>query len=151
MLVCPVPSLDLAFLEAERDENTEREPLTPDESHRLAKLLEPKYAKLAKVAAAEGRKAGASKGGKTAGRGRPKASVAQNHKGKPKPKTRDQAAKSTGLSASTLRKVDEIKQVAKKQPKLYGVYADKLKSKGCKNCAGFNVRLSGFCKVRVQR
>ncbi|MDA1054227.1 MAG: DNA methyltransferase [Planctomycetota bacterium] len=129
--VCKNLEDELAFLEAERDENTEREPLTPDESHRLAKLLEPKYAKLAKMAATEGRKAG----GKTAGKGRPKnSSVAKNHKAKAKqkPKTRDQAAKSTGLSASTLRKVDEIKQAAKNRPKLYGDFADKLKSKGCK-------------------
>jgi len=79
---------------------------------RLAERLEPKYAALAAKAAEEGRKAGASKGGKTAGRGRPIASGPKKTKGKRAPKAKQQAAKSTGLSASTLAKVDEIKREA---------------------------------------
>jgi site-specific DNA-methyltransferase (adenine-specific) len=126
--VCQNLEDELAFLAAERDENTEREPLTPDESHEMAIRLEPLYAELAKKEAQKGRK----KGGGDRRSKKAKRSGVSYTKAKRAPKAKERAAKSTGLSAATLRKVGEIKRAAKERPELYAKFADKLKLKGCK-------------------
>ena len=56
--VCRDLKDELAYLEAERDENTCREPMTPPGALALSKKLEPKYRKLGKEAKQEGQKKG---------------------------------------------------------------------------------------------
>jgi len=131
--VCQNLKDELAYLEAESDENTEREPLTPSEAHEQAMQLEPQYAKVAQKAA----EAGKQKGGKTAGRGRPKknsstgTSGKANGKSKRAPNAKQQAAKTTGMDDRTLRKVNEIKTAAESDP-TFQPFADALAKKGCK-------------------
>ena len=129
--VCQNLKDELAYLEAESDENTEREPLTPSEAHEQAMQLEPQYAKVAQKAA----EAGKQKGGKTAGRGRPKKNSSSTSCTKANQdhtkRSKHQAAKTTGMSATTLRKVNEIKTAAESDP-TFQPFVDALAKKGCK-------------------
>ena len=109
--VCRDLKDELAYLEAERDENTCREPLTPPEALSLSKKLEPKYRKLGEEAKQEGQKKG---GGDRKSKVAKDRSVGSSHQAKRDntKTTREQAAVSTGYSEKTLRKVEEIQQAA---------------------------------------
>lgn len=93
-------------LKAERDENVCRLAMRLDELHvlgtRLAKVEKP----AAKARQAEGRKKGASKGGKTAGRGRPKAEQPSGQvttKANSSIKSRDRIAAGLGIALRAKR------------------------------------------------
>jgi len=132
--VCKGLEDELKMLEAERDENTCREPMTPLEAENHQQKLMPKYKAVNEVAQQKGREEGASKGGKTAGRGRTKiASPTTYRKGKDHSKeTAHQAAASTDYSAATLKKVTEVREAAEKDPKTYKPLVDELGEKGAK-------------------
>lgn len=95
------------LLQAERDENTCREPYTPEEAVHLGGRIEVDAAKLAK----EAERAGGKSGGKQAGSGRPK-----NRGGKSLPtpirdeskRTTSQAASASGMSRPTYEKAKEV-------------------------------------------
>jgi len=84
-------------LEAERDENTCRKDFLRTEAIAVADAIAEAYKPKAEEAAQEGRKAGASKGGKTAGRGRPIASRGSSPKGK-----QDESARTTAVAAKAV-------------------------------------------------
>lgn len=129
--ICNDLNDELSYLEAERDENTCREPLTPLEGLELAERLRPKYEKLNEEAKQEGVKTG----GKTAGKGRPKKDSSTGTSGKAKrhsKETASRAAASTGYSEKTLRKVAEIKEAAAQKPKLFSDLTTALQSPDCK-------------------
>jgi 16S rRNA G966 N2-methylase RsmD len=131
--ICEGLEDELSLLEAERDENTCRQPLTPTEALDMQTLLKPKCREVAKAAAKEGNKSG----GETAGKGRP-ADRSPRTSGKPKPKkdhskeAAKQAAKPTGYSADTLKKVAAIKEAAERDPKHLGHLLTALQEPDCK-------------------
>lgn len=87
-----------ALLQAESDENTEREPLTLSEASALAKQIESALKPIA-------RERQATHNNRPAG-----ANFAQA----PEPKTREIAAKAAGLSHETIRKVRHVEEVIEK-------------------------------------
>ena len=115
----PVTVIDSERLkEAERDENEQRVSLTPTEAlevrnHFLA--IEKEKAKERKVEAGQKR-----------GRGRPKKIDSGNLPQPINDKARDLAAKATGYSASTLRKVEEIVAAAEKEPEKFAPVIEKM-------------------------
>lgn len=87
-----------ALLQAESDENTEREPLTLSEAAALAKSIEDALAPLREVERRE----------KIAGARADGANFAPSQTA---PKTRDVAAKAAGVSHETIRKVRHVEEV----------------------------------------
>jgi len=113
----------LRRLEIERDENTERKALTPNEGYAMDKALEALFAPEVERAKEEGRNKGASAGGKTAGRGRPKkASGITYPKGKRDEEKRMRAkkARAVGISPAQWAKLDAIKRAIEITPAVYG-------------------------------
>lgn len=127
--VCPALDEALKLAEAERDENTCREPLSPSEALAQSRKLE----KLYEEEAAQRRQEGNRAGGKAAGRGRPKDRSRETF---PQPKegsrTKARSASGTGYSYKTLAKVEEIERAAEKDPETFGPLAESLKKKGCR-------------------
>lgn len=125
--VCEGLEDELRYLEAERDENTCRQGLTPVEAREQQQRLEPLYAQQGK---AEQKKSPGrptsppKKGGET--------STTFSEPRDNTKRTAHRAAASTGYSDKTLKKVAEIQQAAKKQPKLYGNLVDALNEPDCK-------------------
>lgn len=120
-------NLDDAYrlLRAERDENVQREDPSPLEDHVLFLKLKQAEEVFAKARQAAGQKAGAKKGGETAGRGRPKASTEKNGKGKRAATAATRAAKATGRSEATHRKIAEVIEAAKQNPSFQSI-VDKM-------------------------
>ena len=115
--VCDNLTDEVAYLEAERDENTCRLELTPDEALKIFEKLEPKYQRLN-----QGVKRGpAEKGGGSS------TSKRDNSK-----RTSERAAIATGYSEKTLRKVREVKAAAKEDPDSFGELAKSLGEPKCK-------------------
>jgi ParB-like chromosome segregation protein Spo0J len=127
--VCHNLEDELRLLEAERDENVERQPLTPSDAETQASRLAKHYAPVAKAAQKE-----AAARGKEGGRGKKKTLSGTSTKGLQDnaKRTAARAAKTTGYSEKTLRKVAEIKEAAKAHPNLYGGFLDDLKQTVCK-------------------
>lgn len=131
--ICEGLEDELSLLEAERDENTCRQPLLPTEALDLQEKLRPKY----KAVAADAKKEGNKAGGETAGKGRPADRYGRTST-KPKPKRDDskraahQAAKPTGYSADTLKKVAVVKEAAERDPKHFGHLLEALQQPNCK-------------------
>ncbi len=102
---------EIQRLRAQRDENVVRKPFLPTEAAALAKLIE---VRIQKEAAADRKAEGQKEGGKTAGRGRPIASVESFHTSKAPVRASELAAKGTGYSERTLRKVHEVVEAGAK-------------------------------------
>lgn len=106
---------ELAALEAEGDENTEREPFTPEEAVRHRKRIERLVAAQAKE-----RQAAAIKERDEKGRAVSTGSKLEQV-GESKPadrKTRARTAKGTGYSATTLDKAEKVVEAAEAKPAL---------------------------------
>jgi ParB-like chromosome segregation protein Spo0J len=135
--ICDSIDSELKLIEAERDENTCHEPFTPSEAEDMYQRLLPMCRKAAEESKDEGRK----KGG-----GDRRSDAARNRLGRTSTKAKrddtkraaSRAAASTGYSASTIKKVEEIKAKAKEDPKTFGDLAKKLDQKGCKVNSVFN-------------
>jgi len=121
--VCEGLDDELRYLEAERDENSCRQRLTPPEAREQQERLEPLYAKLAK---AEQQKSPGrpKKGGGT--------STTFSEPRDDTRRTATRAAASTGYSATTLKKVAEMEAAAKKHPKLYSQFVEVMADPDCK-------------------
>jgi ParB-like chromosome segregation protein Spo0J len=117
---------ELLLLEAERDENTCRQPLLPTEALEMQRRLQPKYAEVAARAKSEGVKTG--------GRGNKKNSGTSCTKVKRDDSARaaHRAAKPTGYSATTLKKVAEVQQAADQDPKNFAPLLEALNQSDCK-------------------
>ena len=96
---------------AERDENVCRVPMTGHELSALARQL----LDLEKAAARERQKAG----GKTAGRGRPKAPETVSEPIEPEGKALDQVASAVGVSAPSIRKGLSVLEAYRREPDKY--------------------------------
>lgn len=147
----------LLFLEAERDENTERKDFLPHEAVKKRKQLEEAEKAEAKKRQEEGRR----KGGLTAGRSRPskshppkeETSEKRQRESKngddrsrinypipvesPNPSVTDEANKSgtrtaaaVGYSRATLDRAEAVLDAAEKEPEKYGPIAEEMKQTG---------------------
>lgn len=114
------------ILPAERDENAEREQLRPSEAVALAKALEPQE----REEAARREKEGGIKGGKTAGRGRPKQGSAETADPYPdQGETRDKVAAAAGMGRTTLKQAQEVVEAAEEDPGTYGDLIEQMDGK----------------------
>ena len=110
------------LIQAEHDENEIRMNFSPAEALEISEMLKPIEAEKAR----ERKRKAAQMGGKTAGRGRRKQQDGGNLPPSSKGKTRDKVAAATGHSATSLRKVKEIKEAALKDPSRYMRLFDKM-------------------------
>ena len=110
--------LDDAYrlLKAERDENTCREQPPATEDHALYLALLEAEQVFAKERQEAGQKAGG--GDHRSEKAKADRSVGTSHKAKPEPKSRDRAAKATGRSEKTHRKISEVVKAAEEDPDL---------------------------------
>ena len=126
----------LKQLQAERDENEHRKALTPSEAVALGKKLE----ELERPKAAERKREGQSRGGKTtkqvAGK-LPPTKETKNKKGagklpapKNKGETRDKVAQAVGMSGRTYDKSKQVVEAAEEDPETYGPVADEMDATG---------------------
>jgi ParB/RepB/Spo0J family partition protein len=117
-----VATLDdaIAALQAERDENTCREPLTPSEMVEIGRRLEALEKPKAKERQA---KAGPQSGkGKKTGSGKLPEPVAGD--------TRDKVAAALGVSGKTYEKAKQVAEAAEKEPTRYGDLPAKMDATG---------------------
>ena len=115
------------MLLAERDENVQREALSPLEAKAIRDALSPYLEAEAKKRQEDAAKEAASSGGKAGGKGRAKPSAQKTRKAKGRGKrASEEAAEGTGYSASSLDKVDVIAAKAEAQPELFAEVLEKL-------------------------
>jgi ParB-like chromosome segregation protein Spo0J len=120
----------LAVLRAEHDENTCRKDFTPSEAASIGMAIEA----LEKPKARERQKAGSKKGGKTAGKGRPK----QGSGKLPEPcsppaannQTRDKVAEAVGMSGRTYEKAKRVVEAAEAEPETFGPVKEEMDRTG---------------------
>ena len=119
----------LALLRAERDENTCRKDFMPEEAVAVGEDLLPLEEKAAKERADEGRK----RGGKTAGKGRPKSDSSGETFPQAKEesdRTRDRVAEAVGMSGRTYEKAKAVVDAAKEEPEKYQPFLDSMNATG---------------------
>jgi DNA modification methylase len=127
----------LLKLKAERDENTCRKPFTPSEAVAMGEKLEG----FKKPEAEAAKKDGHKKGGKTAGRGRPKPT--QKVAGKvptSNGRVTDQVAPAVGMKRKTYEKAKAVVAAAKKHPEVFAPVVAKMNETGNVNAAFIEVK-----------
>jgi hypothetical protein len=113
----PATVIDLQKIErGEYAENFFRKAFTPSERVAIAKVTKPREEAAAKERQEEGRKAQAERG-KEGGRGKKNPSRKVSSRGKRKPQSRDNTAKTLGVSGKTLEKEMAVVEAAERDPK----------------------------------
>ncbi|MFH1185107.1 MAG: ParB N-terminal domain-containing protein, partial [Chloroflexota bacterium] len=127
----------LPLLMAERDENVEREPLTPEEYVHQAARFEAFEKEAAKERQAEGQKKGGVVGGRGRSKKQPESDSSEENllKAKREKQARDKIATAVGVSAPTLRKAQEVVAAAEAEPEKYASILEQLNKTGKVNPA----------------
>lgn len=111
--------------QAEHDENVFRMDFSPVEALTISEALRP----MEEEKARERKKKAAQIGGKAAGRGRSKEQAGGKLPQPCQGRTRDKIAARTGYSATSLRKIKEIKEAGEKNPDRYGHLVEEMEEK----------------------